>query len=1551
MEEIGNYYLKDIIGQSGVSQTQGIPPLSQQNNAETFMSDTPFKGVRQTGPLVGGFYEGTSKYDESIGSVERMLAEDMTTDEARAEIQSGLNRLGNALLNNVVIAGTTAVSGTLGFAYGVLDALANGEINKLYDNPVNRQMLKWQEDVAKAAPNYYTKGYEESSIWNKLGTSIFWADLIKNLGYAEGMMIPGTGVSKLLQGIPKAAQIIGSSLYSSISEASIEALGAKQDKVNLESQIAYNSYLKDIQNGVNSELANEKYASALSDIKEDANNAGNFVLGYNMALLTATNALEWGKLFSRGNTFSRRKMLEQTRKQGINVIDEGQLPKLATDKKLWYTTKNIAGRFGKASVEGIEEVMQGVGTNAADLNPNYNDFNEHVYNQDYRELASSTMQSIGMALSDAMKDPDTYTNFAMGFFTGALGVPTLQNPKTNDGFRSPVVMEGGLKEFIENQREYSKKVNLVNEINSRIEQSDSIKEYYKGLVRNTLLEDKANVALELNDVFNFNNAQHAQLISDVIMFDNVGHIDVLRDIVNKATNFTDEDIQELISGGVFEDNGNAATLQEAREKITNNTNKLTSVLTNYLNDKALIESQKGEDFSKEALENILYAKSQIREWVSREKSIIDEVYNQYIELSEEALNKADFTNAVRLSEDFRNQLIDLNKSELTADVAEDLNRKIEDVSRLNSSINKFTSKIKEYWDTPNKANEEITKIKDKAVKKVHQKKVKSVKDNLSKAASVAELKSIINSNPDENIEEALNDLAKENNEIVKEYNNIKTETSNIESKIIESKEDTQAIQDALTLLQNASNKVNSVNQLKDLQLELYNDSSLLGEDNSEIALEKLTKARVVLQQALNASSEESLDTDSVVMDMEIPDTIESMKIDMQDSPLDSSEVGNSSVSKAKSVNNTDTKEVEQQEIKDSNIIPADNSSEEDIKDESEEDVEYLTEKDEDDWNPAISEFHRASLKKGQFVSTAKADSRFKDVWKYLYDNNAFEFVNKGNLKVGDTLYFGLVLNNESQWIKDSVFVYVKTDVGYQVLNTLYLTREEADFKKAILEEYNKSEKQEGQTQFISSYTSKVSYLKTGVTHQGNNLIPLETALEGTEITPKNMVLSVIRGVKKETGNFRDSNNEIGLPGNIGRKNGWTYIEIPNIKRGASDGRTAVPVFVTDYGKQNNNFENTQINKRIQNAIRSIATATNYEELKDAFSKLQKDLTTKKLSLFLTPEGNIRINERLFDSEGRPVINSDGKEAQRPNTIFKTNRDGSPKSVETIIEEIDNLLKSMNLRFRTNAQYINTSNYNQELLDSGILSSYLVKAEERNAWFTIEPVSLEVPQQKEVVEVVEQPKEEPLKQTSIESSDLDLNDLMSGFGGEINKGVVPDSSYKLLNVVGENISSSGSEFAKKLTNPKNNITVNYKGVLFDNAEHAYQTWKSGKFDQKGYDAHGKKVKGTTNFKVNYQIMVEIITAKLQQHPELIEGITNRGGINYLNSSTHNVYGDKYWETAGQNKFIEALTDAYNNAYNNAIENTNKMLLNNGYSQEDINKMSPEELQQAKKCLGF
>lgn len=131
------------------------------------------------------------------------------------------------------------------------------------------------------------------------------------------------------------------------------------------------------------------------------------------------------------------------------------------------------------------------------------------------------------------------------------------------------------------------------------------------------------------------------------------------------------------------------------------------------------------------------------------------------------------------------------------------------------------------------------------------------------------------------------------------------------------------------------------------------------------------------------------------------------------------------------------------------------------------------------------------------------------------------------------------------------------------------------------------------------------------------------------------------------------------------------------------------------------------------------------------------------------------------------------------------------------------------------------------------------------------------------------------------------------------------------VKAENISSKGSEFAKKLTNPGNDLTVEYKGKIFRNAEHAYQTWKSGEFDQAAFESKAFKPVGkkAANKATNYQTMVEILTVKLQQHPELIKGINERGGLAYIQQSTHNVTGDKFWESAGQNKFIQALAEAY------------------------------------------
>ena len=134
------------------------------------------------------------------------------------------------------------------------------------------------------------------------------------------------------------------------------------------------------------------------------------------------------------------------------------------------------------------------------------------------------------------------------------------------------------------------------------------------------------------------------------------------------------------------------------------------------------------------------------------------------------------------------------------------------------------------------------------------------------------------------------------------------------------------------------------------------------------------------------------------------------------------------------------------------------------------------------------------------------------------------------------------------------------------------------------------------------------------------------------------------------------------------------------------------------------------------------------------------------------------------------------------------------------------------------------------------------------------------------------------------------------------------------VEGVDISSySTNELGAALTNPtekskKNgNITSSYpvkiKGKTYVDAETAYQALK---------DTSEATTKPAKEDSKNYKLMVDIITAKLQQHPVLAEGINMYGGSEFILKSIHQpTKKDTVWETKGKNWFISALNDAYLN----------------------------------------
>ena len=617
--------MQQSIGADGIAPVYN--PARIQTSPHGAFTNAP------AGLNVGQYFNNNtidSKYAENIGDVNAAIRAGRTVEDLLAEKQSGWEMAGNALLNNAVIAGTTVVSGTLGIADGIFEALVSGETSKLWDNSVNNWAVDTQEAMKEAFPIYRGEEYNNASIWDKMGTGIFWADLVENLGFTEGMLVPGMAASKVFQGLGKGATMVGSAFTSSLGEGSIEAINERNDEVRNKIAIADQRYNELAQTVNSSELPElyEQYQETINNIKEDANNAGNFTFGANVALLTLTNAIEFGNLFSRGFSTGRR-MTGQLAREGERYI---------ADSNTKAISKAVGKKLVDAFSEGMEEVSQKAISGTAQYYTDYNKFNESVFNPEKRELVGNLISAFGESYANTLQDPQTAEEFASGFLIGLTGAPQLRRA------RIPVTVENNIigdvySAYKNNRREQE----LANTINDRLANSKEFNAYYDGIVRHLVMQDDINTAIDEADHTAYENATSAQMISDIMMFSDAGHLGHLRELINNSVDLSDAGIDAIIEEtakdgeGPFMSKGNKMEAEEVRELIKRK--------QEYINHKIdFISKSKDEleaafpNLDDTGLANALFLKSQIEDQQTRFNSLKDEaragiakLFNSYTE--------------------------------------------------------------------------------------------------------------------------------------------------------------------------------------------------------------------------------------------------------------------------------------------------------------------------------------------------------------------------------------------------------------------------------------------------------------------------------------------------------------------------------------------------------------------------------------------------------------------------------------------------------------------------------------------------------------------------------------------------------------------------------------------------------------------------------------------------------------------------------------------------------------------------------------------------------
>lgn len=1083
------------------------------NTAPTSLYDARAYGEKMVATSLEGTATpwGESMFDEPTATE----AQFQELGDIRANNQPWYAQIGAGLAKGAILAGTTFLDGTVGLIFGAGTAIGEGRWSGLWDNDFSKAMQSVNEWSEQALPNYYTRAEQEQPWYENIFTANFLGDkFIKNLGftvgafYSGGVTAAGLKVTKLPQLIgaiaksSKAPAIVNTAVgatISAVNEGRIEALNNSKDWFELhkaqlddslrerlnaiQAEYEANAGKELVRSGVEGNqfvdpayvkyqdaIAKEReaYNAALGKLNEDRLKMGNADLLMNIPILTASNIIQFGKLYANGF---------KTARKATNIVGK------AGEYTAGTTRLGAATAITKGALsEGTEEMAQGAASRIAG---NYysTDVNNFYKSKTDPEAAQETLswtKSFAEGINETVNDGSVWEEFFIGSLTGALGMPRFRGVRNaQGGIQSPITIEGGA---INEWRDYNEKIARENEIanymNSRIN-SPEFKNYYQGLIRHNKYQNDMNRAAEEGDEFNFKNAEHAQLVSDIAMFDNAGRMEDLTTLIDTAFDTSDENLASIVENttttledgskvGPFVDkNGNPMYAtpegkQEMIEKLKQNHDEMTNTINNYLKIKDELDIKTGQQLSDDQLEELTWMKSQIGNWAERATAMSGEVksaignvignldsflrFNQQVR-DFEGQTHADLTdryrqadenvraiqgaintlNLVRSQDDktlahtlatnpkFVDGLIkeinEVDETVLSADEKEDITTKLNDIVKLGNASKTYNAKLKEYLENPQKQAEDHARVDEQAAQQETKKKSDDLKVSLNAAQNLQEFRGIIDSQDDvENRDRTLKTLEDEGSEMAKNYRETSQYNNEVRRVLNESDAEPQVKQDAMKLLQDQFNNSENLEQLANPNSIYINNENAFDEDSEgdvELSATRFQEAQYALQNAMSQVNNDNRFKDRFSPEYKKPVEKREGTVRGDDRRDTTGDSGTSTTPTVTSSEDLPTTE-----------LPVGNITAEMVNEENKkanERVETPQRPSRDTLNqfyrPAIPELHIEASKEGDFrpfdivVSEREKNVDFSGIYGYLRDQGAFRYVNEGNLKAGDELGF------------------------------------------------------------------------------------------------------------------------------------------------------------------------------------------------------------------------------------------------------------------------------------------------------------------------------------------------------------------------------------------------------------------------------------------------------------------------------------------------------------------------------------------------------------------
>lgn len=346
------------------------------------------------------------------------------------------------------------------------------------------------------------------------------------------------------------------------------------------------------------------------------------------------------------------------------------------------------------------------------------------------------------------------------------------------------------------------------------------------------------------------------------------------------------------------------------------------------------------------------------------------------------------------------------------------------------------------------------------------------------------------------------------------------------------------------------------------------------------------------------------------------------------------------------------------------------------------------------YKPAISEYAANT-----FTNFDVANPNYKDIYQYLVSKGAFDYVNNGNLKVGDEL----TLKHEKIGDYDEVVMYHNDQVVGILPSTATAIKGNYVGLKNVRERVIKGEE-------IKLNVSKI--MLGQFKYIEDQTRPIKDLMNGTPIQ-----LGIVSN--RELITNKDLTTE--KPYNRSQADGKVYLLLKN-SRGTYSPK---PIRVKHFNEEEfdlNKLKDTNNSRarEIHRIIDELSKTTNPDKCTELFIDLCQQLYlpnsfhmnifSYKGTIFLSlkggPQGTKNIN--LENNTGSFTLNVDGSI-------------GGSAATQTdpthVYNEILKYLYSLNTPFNIDKNEINKGDYNEKLVNDDILYTHLVDTQMTNSWFT------------------------------------------------------------------------------------------------------------------------------------------------------------------------------------------------------------------------------------------